>query len=107
MQRIAMVIGVKPEMIEAYKSLHADPFPGVIAALKAANVRNYSIFLKDTTLFGYLEYGGEDYAADMAKVAADPETQRWWTFTDPTQVPWPTRAEGEWWAVMDEVFHMD
>lgn len=107
MKRIAMVIGVKPEMLDEYRRLHADPFPGVLAALKAANVSNYSIFLKGTTLFGYLEHTGDDYAADMAKVAADPETRRWWTFTDPCQTPWPDRAPGEWWAAMEEVFHLD
>ncbi len=81
MQRRAMVIRVKPEKLAEYKALHADPFPGVLAALKAANVANYSIFLKDDVLFGYLEYTGTNWDADMAQVAADPETQRWWTFT--------------------------
>lgn len=104
MKRIAMVIGLKPEMEAEYRGLHADPFPGVLAALRAANVRNYSIFLKGTTLFGYLEYAGEDYAADMARVAADPETRRWWSFTDPCQTP---LEDGAWWAEMEEVFHMD
>ena len=55
MQRFAMVIGIKPEKIKEYKELHANAWPGVLAALKKANVRNYSIYLKDTTLFGYLE----------------------------------------------------
>jgi L-rhamnose mutarotase len=25
----------------------------------------------------------------------------------PMQNPMPDRAEGEWWAVMEEVFHLD
>lgn len=107
MRRIAMVIGVKPEKLAEYRALHADPWPGVLAALRAANVRNYSIFLKDHTLFGYLEYHGDDWEADMARVAADPETQRWWTLTDPCQVKWATAGEGEWWAHMEQIFHMD
>lgn len=107
MQRRAMIIKVKPDRLEEYKALHADPFPGVLAALKAANVSNYSIFLKDDILFGYLEYTGEDWEADMAKVAADPETQRWWTFTDPCQERWPTAGEGEWWSDMEQVFFME
>ena len=107
MQRRAMVIRVKPEKLEEYKALHAKPFPGVIAALKAANVSNYTIFLKDDVLFGYLEYAGSDWEADMARVAADPETQRWWTFTDPCQTPWTSAQPGEWWSDMECVFHMD
>jgi L-rhamnose mutarotase len=107
MQRRAMVIRLKPEKLEEYKALHAKPFPGVISALKTANVSNYSIFLKDDVLFGYLEYGGSDWEADMARVAADPETQRWWSFTDPCQIPWPTAQPGERWSDMECVFHMD
>ena len=41
-------------------------------------------------------YVGDDYAADMAAMAADPETQRWWEITNPMQEPLPTapRASG-------------
>jgi L-rhamnose mutarotase len=105
--RKAMVIRVRPEKLAEYRALHANPFPGVLAALKAANVSNYSIFLKDDLLFGYLEYSGTDWVADMAKVAADPETQRWWQLTDPCQTPLETAAEGEWWSDMESVFFME
>lgn len=40
-------------------------------------LQNYSIY-KDGFLFSYYEYIGTDYEADMAKMANDPETQRWW-----------------------------
>ena len=54
-------------------------------------------------LFAYFEYVGDDFDADMAKMAADPETQRWWDIMMPMQDPLETRAEGEWWADMEEV----
>ena len=107
MQRKAMVIRVKPEKLAEYRALHADPFPGVLAALKAANIGNYSIFLKDDVLFAYLEYHGSDWDADMARVAADPETRRWWQHTDPCQTPWPTAQPGEWWSDMEPVFFLE
>jgi L-rhamnose mutarotase len=47
------------------------------------------------------------YAADMAKVAADPTTQKWWSVCMPCQKPVENRASGEWWASMEEVFHLD
>jgi hypothetical protein len=53
---------------------------------------------------------GEDavgFAADMAKMAADPTTQRWWLVCMPCQKPLDNRAVGEWWATMKEVFHLD
>ena len=106
-QRRAMVIKVLPDKLAAYRALHADPFAGVLAALKAAHVGNYSIFLKDDVLFAYLEYSGDDWDADMARVAADPDTQRWWALTDPCQTPWPTARAGEWWSDMEPVFFLE
>ena len=52
-------------------------------------------------------YDGDDFEADMAKMAADPETQRWWAECTPCQQPVETAQEGELWAEMEEVFHLD
>jgi L-rhamnose mutarotase len=106
-KRVASVIRLRPEKAAEYRALHADARPGVLDALRAAHVRNYSIFLRDGLLFSYLEYDGENYAADMAKIAADETTQRWWQLTDPCQQPLETVADGEWWAPAEEVFHLD
>ena len=107
MQRYASLIGVKSEGIAEYERLHANTWPEVLATIHAANIRNYSIFRHGTQLFAYFEYVGDDYAADMARIAADPTTQEWWTHTDPLQEPLPDRQPGEWWAAMREVFHTD
>lgn len=107
MQRFGSVIKVKPEKLEEYKRLHADVWPGVLEMIRACNIRNYSIYYKDGYLFSYYEYHGSDYAADMQKMAADPTTQEWWKLTDPCQEGLETRAPGEWWAAMEEVFHTD
>ncbi|CAK7259456.1 MULTISPECIES: L-rhamnose mutarotase [unclassified Shinella] len=106
MQRIGMVIGVKPEKIEDYKRLHAAVWPEVLAMISACNMRNYSIFLKEpeNLLFSFFEYHGSDYAADMAKMAADAKTQEWWAVCMPCQSPLETRKDGEWWVGMEEVF---
>jgi L-rhamnose mutarotase len=105
--RVATVIRLKPEHEEEYRRLHRAVWPDVLAALKRAHVRNYSIFLRDGLLFSYLEYDGADYAADMAGIAADEATRRWWQLTDPCQQPVDSAAEGEWWASAEEVFHLD
>jgi len=107
MVRYGMVIGVRPEKLEEYKQLHAAVWPDVLAMIRECKIRNYSIYYKDGMLFSYFEYHGDDFAADMAKMAADPTTQRWWSHCIPCQAPFPTRAEGEWWANMEEVFHCD
>ncbi len=109
MQRMGMVIGLNAEKIEEYKQLHANVWPGVLAKISACNIRNYTIFLREpeNLLFGYWEYHGTDFEADAALMAADPETQRWWEVCMPCQKPLETRKEGEWWAMMDDVFHLD
>ena len=105
MKRYGQVIAVKPEKLEEYKRLHANAWPGVLKMISDCNIQNYSIYYKDGLLFSYYEYVGNDYEADMAKMAADEETQRWWDVCKPCQQPLETRAEGEWWADMEEVFH--
>ena len=110
--RYGTVIGVKEEKIEEYKRLHADVWPDVLARIRECNIRNYSIYLRrlpdgNHYLFSYFEYVGQDFDADMARMAADPRTQEWWECCKPCQTPLPDRPEGEWWAPMEEAFHYD
>lgn len=109
MTRMGMVIGLKPDQIDRYMDLHANVWPEILDAITRCNIRNYSIFLKqpENLLFGYWEYHGIDFAADAAKMAADPKTQEWWALTAPCQRPLAQRRDGEWWAMMEEVFHHD
>ncbi len=107
MIRHGQLIGISPEKLADYKRYHAKVWPEVLAMIRACNIRNYSIYHKDGQLFAYFEYVGSSYEADMAKMAADPRTQDWWAIMKPLQSPLPTRADGEWWAEMEEVFHVD
>jgi len=112
MERYGSVIGLREEKLEEYKRLHAAVWPDVLAMIKRCNMRNYSIYLRrmpdgNFYLFSYYEYVGNDHAADMARMAADPRTQEWWSVCGPCQKPLADRAEGEWWAAMEEVFHCD
>lgn len=107
MKRYGQIIGVKPEHFEEYKKYHAAVWPDVLKMITACNIRNYSIYHKDYQLFAYFEYVGDDFAADMAKMAADPTTQKWWAVMEPMQQPVENRQPGEWWANMEEVFHLD
>ena len=107
MQRYGQVIRLQPGALEEYKQYHAQAWPEVLKMIRRCHIRNYSIYHKDGTLFAYFEYVGRDFQADMARMAADPKTQEWWAIMKPLQDPLPTRAEGEWWSDMEEVFHTD
>ena len=111
MQRYGMVIGLRAAKWRAYKKLHAAVWPEVLKQIRQCHIRNYSIYLRRIAgrpyLFSYFEYTGNNFKADMAKMAADPTTQKWWSICMPCQQPLPDRAAGEWWAAAEEVFHCD
>ena len=112
MKRYGMVIGLQAGKIDEYKQLHAAVWPEVRQMIGQCHIRNYSIYLRQLPdgkhyLFSYFEYTGNDFAADMARMAADPETQQWWSVCKPCQVPLAHRKPDEWWAEMEEVFHQD
>jgi L-rhamnose mutarotase len=111
-QRFGSVVFLRPEKVVEYRHLHSKVWPVVLNRLRSCNIRNYSIYLKETEpgkfyLFSYYEYIGADYSHDMAVLAADPEIKAWWKLTDPCQAPVPKRKQGELWAGMEEVFHME
>ena len=106
-QRFGWVIKVKPEKLDYYKELHANPWPEVNAKLKEVNIQNYSIYYRDGLLFSYLEYTGNNFDADMKTMAADSLTNEWWKLTNPCQEPVNSAEEGVWWADLEEVYHLD
>lgn len=106
--RHGSIIGMPEKNILAYTQMHAAVWPGVLAAIERANIRNYSIYLGqikpgEYLLFSYFEYVGDDYKADMAAIA-DEVTKTWWAYTDPLQVRLPGTPEGEQWKGMEQVF---
>lgn len=107
-KRFSAMIGLKPEKEQYYRELQAAVWPGIVDRLRKSNVKNYSIHVADIEgrkyLVSYLEYTGTDYEADMAAIAADPETQRWWQETDPCQFLLPARKPGSNWSDLELVF---
>lgn len=109
MKRMGWVIRLRPEKLAEYKALHADAWPAVLERITACGIRNYTIYLRqpENLLFAHFEYHGADFAADMARMAEDETTRRWWALTDPCQEALGSCGEGEWWAPMEQVFHHD
>ena len=107
MERHGEVIKITPETLQAYKDYHANPLPGVNEMITKCHIRNYSIFSRGDYLFAYYEYVGDDFESDMAKMAEDPVTQRWWSLVKPLMRPLPDRKDGEFWSGMEEVYHLE
>jgi len=106
-KRVGMVIGIKPEKIAEYKSVHGDGNPGVRDLLTTANMENFSIFMHkfddgNYYLFGYYEYTGDDFEGDMAKMAAEERTVEWLKMCDPMQIPFDGQKS---WSEMEQVYY--
>ncbi|MGD9929195.1 MAG: L-rhamnose mutarotase [Mangrovibacterium sp.] len=106
-RRFGQMIRLKPEGADEYIRQHAAVWPGVLEMIKSCNIQNYSIYFKDDYLFAYFEYAGTDFHGDMAKMAADPETQRWWNVVKPLMEPLENREPDEFWSTMQEIFHLE
>ena len=107
MQRFGMIIRLKPGSADVYREYHAAVWPEVLDKIQECNIRNYSIFEHGELLFAYFEYHGVDFAADMAKMAACPETQRWWAVMFPMLEKLPPEIQGQRWTDLPEIFYFD
>lgn len=105
MKRFAQTIRLRPEGAVEYVKQHSAVWPAVLDMIKECNIQNYSIFIKDLTLFAYFEYIGNDFESDMAKMASDANTQQWWNVVKPLMLPYENRLPGEFWSDMEEIFH--
>ena len=111
MQKFFGQIGrIKPECIEEYCRLHevdvyTEKWAGVLQLIRDCNIRNYNIFIEDDVVFGYYEYIGDDYEADMAKMAADPLNQEWWSHTRPCFTKYKADSPEAFYTDMKQIFH--
>ena len=98
---------LKPEMVETYRKLHANAWPEVLQTITDCNLQNYSIFLRGEMVFAYFEYVGQDYDADMEKMAQDPITQKWWAHTHPCFSQFAMGPESRFYQDMEQIFHYE
>ena len=106
-RRFGQLIGVRPERSRSTSG--CTPRPGRASSPRSAraNIRNYTIFRDGDDLFAYFEYVGDDFAADMAAMAADPVTQRVVDAHRRDAGALSRARRGPWWLDLPEVFHLD
>ena len=111
MQKIFGQIGrIKPECIEEYTRLqevdvYSEKWSGVLELIRQCNIQNYSIFIEDDVVFGYFEYTGEDYEADMKKMSDDPLNKEWWAHTRPCFTKYKEGSQEAFYTDMKQIFH--
>jgi L-rhamnose mutarotase len=75
-ERVCFRLHIRPEKRDEYVRRHAEVWPEMLEALRAAGWHNYSLFLcEDGTLIGYLEC--EDFSAAQAAMAVTEVNARW------------------------------
>jgi L-rhamnose mutarotase len=75
-ERVCFALQVRPDRLDEYKARHRAVWPEMLAALRDAGWRNYSLFLReDGLLVGYLEC--EDFEAARRAMEARDVNGRW------------------------------
>jgi L-rhamnose mutarotase len=91
--------------LEEYREIHRNVWPEMRAALSAAGISNYSIFLRDDGLLvGYLE--GENPRESLLKLRQDEVNLRWQKLTAPffeSGMGDPKTYGHQW---LEEAFHL-
>ena len=98
-----------PGAIETYRRYHREVWPEVVSSLRGAGVRQMDIHLLGRRLVMIVEMpDGLDYrVAFKAHASSGDRVVEWERLMKSLQEPDPNARAGEWWALMEPVFHMD
>ena len=105
-QRYAMAVRLKDDKKEFYLKNHRNVWPEILQELKRIKIKNYSIFLKEDFMFGYLEYEGNNFNEDMANMSKIDIVDKWTKLMIECFNPFPNNEENDSWVMMDEIFYM-
>ena len=104
MIRQAFKMQLYPGVVDEYRRRHDEIWPELSAALTAAGVSDYSIFLDEETLtlFATLKLKTDH---TMAELPSQPVMKKWWAWMAPLMASHADNSP----VVVDlvEVFHMD
>ena len=104
MQRVAFIMRIKPGTQEEYRRRHRQVWPELLADLRRAGCTNYSIYLRDTELFAYMEVEGFDRYLEI--MATSQVSERWETQMSDILIR-ETEAATGFPPVLEEVFHLE
>ncbi len=109
MKHFAQALDLKndPRLIAEYRAHHARVWPEVVAALRAAGIRDMRIYLLGNRLFMTFQAPENfDPARDYQQYASDPRCAEWDHLMRTYQQPTPFTTPGLWWAPMEQVFDL-
>jgi len=74
-ERAAFVLRVRADKVDEYVEAHRNVWPEMLAALRDAGIRNYTIFRHGNEMFGYFE--SDDLEAAAAYMDTQEVNARW------------------------------
>ena len=103
MQKAAFLMRLKPGHAAEYERRHDELWPELAAALTAAGINDYAIFLEPEQglLFGVQQLADGHTAAELPKL---PIMKRWWDYMAELMEVEPGNRPKEWGLV--PMFHM-
>jgi L-rhamnose mutarotase len=106
-ERYAMAVRLKNEKKDFYLKNHQNVWPEVLEELKKIKIKNYSIFLKEDFMFGYLEYEGDNFNKDMSQMRKIDIVDKWTKLMVDCFNPFPNNEDNDSWVMMDKIFYME
>ena len=111
MTRYVLTVNLKddPAVIETYRDYHRRVWPEVLESLRTAGVERMDIFQlgRRLVMIVNLTDGLDFRRVFMAHMASSPRVAEWERLMKSLQEPSAGAADGEWWAVMERVFHLE
>ena len=104
MPRVGFTMRLLPGKEAIYRQRHGAVWPEMLAALKTAGCRAYSIFLYNSELFGYLEV--DDFDQFRRVLSESPVNARWQAEMADLIDPLIDPATG-FHERLEEVFHLE
>jgi L-rhamnose mutarotase len=110
MTRHVLAVDLKddPDVVETYREHHRRVWPEVLRSLRGAGIADLQIYVLGRRLVMLVDlHDGLDVRRVFAShVASHPRVAEWEALMKSMQQPAPGSTAGEWWAVMQPVFHL-
>lgn len=105
MRRVAFQLQIRKGKEEEYDRAHAAVWPELLERIRAAGIRDYSIFRRHRTIFLVMRVEDFDRAWDL--LDRDPVNQRWQKKMAEIFEEHQDVESGERFPMLQEVFYME
>jgi L-rhamnose mutarotase len=98
-----------PELIKAYKKVHADgaAWPEVIQGIRAVGIIDMEIYIAGTRLFMIMDTVPEfDHEKAMTELAQKPRQQEWEAYVSSFQQSSKEATADEKWQLIERIFKL-